>query len=204
MSDTRDKILDTAEKLFADLGVDGASLRAITDAAGVNLGSIHYYFKTKDQLVAEVLARRIDQYNREGAAQLAAMKKYNLRPPVRDIWLIMTNSLLGFRNQHPDYIKFMQQLLVIKEQMVYEILLNKTDEYEEDFLELLSGYFIPQKRDKALARCRVLLMMLYKTVLNYNLVALYMERHGIQRSDAEIAGDFADIAVSALNEFMED
>ncbi|MFN9971844.1 MAG: TetR/AcrR family transcriptional regulator, partial [Phycisphaerae bacterium] len=34
---TKDRILDAAEKLFADAGYDGVSLRQITSAAGVEL-----------------------------------------------------------------------------------------------------------------------------------------------------------------------
>lgn len=54
-TDTRDKILHAARDLFADKGVDGTSIRLIARTAGVNLGMIHYFFPSKDQLVESVL-----------------------------------------------------------------------------------------------------------------------------------------------------
>ncbi|HEX8371697.1 MAG TPA: TetR family transcriptional regulator, partial [Chthoniobacterales bacterium] len=40
-AETRQAILDAAEQLFASSGVHGTSVRDITKAAGVNLGSIN-------------------------------------------------------------------------------------------------------------------------------------------------------------------
>jgi len=53
---TRQKILDTATRMFAEHGFDGVSVRDIIKAAKVNLGAITYHFGGKEQLLAEVLA----------------------------------------------------------------------------------------------------------------------------------------------------
>ena len=55
---TRERLLDTAERLFAARGFAGTSVREITDAAGANLGAVNYYFRSKENLYAEVFARR--------------------------------------------------------------------------------------------------------------------------------------------------
>ncbi len=68
--DTRGLILDTAEKLFAEQGIDAVSLRNITAQAGVNLAAINYHFRSKDLLVQEVFARRIRPLNEERLALL--------------------------------------------------------------------------------------------------------------------------------------
>ena len=60
---TRERILDAAEKLFADHGFEGASIRAIVDDAKVNLASIHYHFHSKEALLEAVLTRRISIIN---------------------------------------------------------------------------------------------------------------------------------------------
>ena len=44
--DTKETILDSAEKLFADFGFDGTSMRAVTSEATVNLG-LKVYEKLK-------------------------------------------------------------------------------------------------------------------------------------------------------------
>ena len=64
--DTRDRLLDTAERLFAERGIDATSLRHITAEADANLASVNYHFGTKEELVRELFARRIGPINREG------------------------------------------------------------------------------------------------------------------------------------------
>jgi AcrR family transcriptional regulator len=45
--DTKERILDAAERLFAERGFAGTSLRSVTKQAGVNLAAIHYHFGAK-------------------------------------------------------------------------------------------------------------------------------------------------------------
>jgi len=52
---TRDRILKAALKLFADLGYDGASVRAIVAKAKVNQAAINYHFAGKEGLYRAVL-----------------------------------------------------------------------------------------------------------------------------------------------------
>lgn len=56
---TRTLLLDTAEKLFAARGYDGTGVRQIAEEAGVNLGAIHYYWRTKEALCRDALERRL-------------------------------------------------------------------------------------------------------------------------------------------------
>jgi len=60
---TRERILDSAERLFADHGFEGASIRAIVDSAKVNLAAVHYHFRSKEALLEAVLTRRISVVN---------------------------------------------------------------------------------------------------------------------------------------------
>ena len=46
--DTRTRILDAAERLIAERGFHGVSLREITAAARANSAAIHYYFRRKE------------------------------------------------------------------------------------------------------------------------------------------------------------
>jgi AcrR family transcriptional regulator len=70
MSDTKDRILDVAEKLFAEKGFADTSLRMITAEAGANLASVNYHFQTKDALIMAVFARRLGPLNRVRLAML--------------------------------------------------------------------------------------------------------------------------------------
>ncbi len=52
---TRDRIMKAAERLFAERGYDGTSIRAIVAKARVNQAAINYHFEGKDGLYREVL-----------------------------------------------------------------------------------------------------------------------------------------------------
>ena len=56
---TRTLLLDTAERLFALQGYDATGVRQIAEEAGVNLGAIHYYWRTKEMLCRDALERRL-------------------------------------------------------------------------------------------------------------------------------------------------
>ena len=80
---TKDRILDAAEALFALNGSSGASLRAITRRAKVNLAAVHYHFGSKDRLLEAVLARRLLPLNAERIRRLETYKKEAGRKKVR-------------------------------------------------------------------------------------------------------------------------
>jgi AcrR family transcriptional regulator len=71
-SDTKGRILDTAEKLFGLNGFEATSLRDITTEADVNLAAVNYHFQTKDSLIDAVIARRIEPVNSQRLEMLNA------------------------------------------------------------------------------------------------------------------------------------
>ena len=62
--DTRDRLLDAAQRLFVQHGIDATSLRAITTEADANLASVNYHFGSKEELIYEVFARHLTPLNR--------------------------------------------------------------------------------------------------------------------------------------------
>jgi AcrR family transcriptional regulator len=72
--DTRARILDAAERLFARDGFSGTSLRAVTREAGVNLAAVHYHLGSKQALLEAVLARHIEPINRARLANLERLE----------------------------------------------------------------------------------------------------------------------------------
>jgi AcrR family transcriptional regulator len=59
MIDTKQKILDTAERLFGDHGYTATSLRQVIAEAEVNVAAVHYHFGSKEDLLNAVLGRKI-------------------------------------------------------------------------------------------------------------------------------------------------
>ena len=73
-TDTRERILDAAERLFAAHGFAGTSLRAVTREAEVNLAAVHYHFGTKEGLLRAVLDRVVVPVNRERLERLGQLE----------------------------------------------------------------------------------------------------------------------------------
>lgn len=71
-SDTKSRILDIAEELFGDQGVERVSIRDITEAAEVNLAAVNYHFGSKEDLIEAVFERRLAPLNE---ARLAALNE---------------------------------------------------------------------------------------------------------------------------------
>lgn len=60
--ETKARILDAAELLFAEHGFKDTSLRTITSKAGVNLASVNYHYGDKKTLVRAVLGRYLEAF----------------------------------------------------------------------------------------------------------------------------------------------
>jgi AcrR family transcriptional regulator len=60
--DKKDHILDVAERIFSEMGFDGASTRLISGEAGVNMAMLNYYFGSKEGLFLSVFERKITTF----------------------------------------------------------------------------------------------------------------------------------------------
>ncbi|MGD1807829.1 TetR/AcrR family transcriptional regulator [Dapis sp. BLCC M126] len=84
--DTKEQILNAAEKLFASLGFAGTSLRAIIREADVNLAAIHYHFGSKEELFSAVVRRVAQPIVEEQLRQLTILEESNNLPSVPEIF----------------------------------------------------------------------------------------------------------------------
>ena len=69
------RILDGAEELFGERGLDRVSIRDITRKARVNLAAINYHFGRKEDLIAAVFERRVVPVNEARLAALSTVEK---------------------------------------------------------------------------------------------------------------------------------
>jgi AcrR family transcriptional regulator len=77
--ETREKILDAAEALFAGQSFDSVSLRDITLRADVTLALASYHFGSKEALFEAVVARRADVLRALREARLAKVVEPDVR-----------------------------------------------------------------------------------------------------------------------------
>jgi AcrR family transcriptional regulator len=55
---TRDRIVDTALRLFSERGTSAASMRELADASGITVQGLYYHFASKAELISAVYRAR--------------------------------------------------------------------------------------------------------------------------------------------------
>jgi AcrR family transcriptional regulator len=78
--ETSEKLIAAAERLFAEHGYKGVSVRMIAAAAGVNWSLLGYYFRGKEGLLSEVYRRHCGELN---SARMRLLEEIRIdgRPP---------------------------------------------------------------------------------------------------------------------------
>ena len=68
---TRERILDAAERLFFTTGITASGVDSVAAAAGVSVVTLYKHFGAKDNLLREVLSRRLDSWTAHWDAAIA-------------------------------------------------------------------------------------------------------------------------------------
>ncbi len=72
--DTKEKLIRAAERLFAEKGLAGVSVRDITLAAGArNQSALHYHFGCMEDLIREIFSQRLRGIEKARLERLAAL-----------------------------------------------------------------------------------------------------------------------------------
>lgn len=100
-TDTRESLLDAAEKLFSEHGIQAASLRQITQEASANLAAVNYHFGSKDGLVRAVFSRRLRPMNEERLRRLAEVD-LEAEDALEQILRAFLEPLLRLISEKPD------------------------------------------------------------------------------------------------------
>lgn len=110
-SDTRELILVTAERLFAQHGVEAISNRQVSEAAGQsNNFAVGYHFGTKEDLVVAILRRHAESIERRRSDLLA---KASDSPDLRDWVACLVRPItehLAAQNSPTWYARFIAQV----------------------------------------------------------------------------------------------
>lgn len=107
---TKTRILDAAEKLFADKGFNGTSLREITSQAEVNLAAVNYHFGSKKELIKAVMSRYMNELAPK--LELALQQELAKEPPtLESVFFAFVEPLLSLNQfQHHGTTIFLQLL----------------------------------------------------------------------------------------------
>ncbi len=92
---TADRLLDTAELLFAQKGYEATALRDIAAAANIQQPGLYKYFESKDALYRQVLQRALQPLADE-------MEEAIARSPQSASFHTLTDRLVDVLAQHPN------------------------------------------------------------------------------------------------------
>ncbi|MBS1589727.1 MAG: TetR/AcrR family transcriptional regulator [Bacteroidetes bacterium] len=107
LSDKQIHIIDVAEKLFAEKGFEGTSVRDIAHEADVNIAMISYYFGSKEKLLEAVFARRSAMITQ----QLTMVLDNKKLAPIDKVYLLIDFYIDQIiRNQHFHKIMVREQI----------------------------------------------------------------------------------------------
>src|SRR5947199_10606253 len=110
--DTKQKILDTAEHLFADYGFAATSLRQVITKAEVNVAAVHYHFGSKEDLLDAVVNRKAGPVN---VARMERLNRLEAEGASVDVGRVLEAFLLPtaeMAEHNPTFVRLMGRMLI--------------------------------------------------------------------------------------------
>lgn len=141
VASTPERILQAAERLFSERGIDGVSLREITTAAGVNSAAAHYHFGSKDAVLEALFtlrARPIVERREEMLGQLK-LDRYG-RPVLEDVLSAFLQPALDLLST-PDGITFTllrARMVLERGDVKHQVMARTFDRTNEMTLKMLA------------------------------------------------------------------
>ena len=132
-SKTKEKLIKIAEKLFAERGLDGVSLRDITAASGQkNASAMNYHFGSREGLVQAIIDYRTSEIDEERQkmlealdasgheADLRALVNIKMRPSAETLFTLIEGEANHF-------VRFMVQIHASPTSDFYQYINVKTE-----------------------------------------------------------------------------
>src|SRR6476620_9569176 len=189
---TRDRILKTAVKLFAERGYEATSIRTLAAKAHVNQAAINYHFKTKDGLYREVLRDALHALTED---QLAHARETQAMPRERALTEFVRQQLrpLSAKDDVTRYIHILNWEAV-RPTAVYRKLVSEEAAPFMGFAVDLIRRFLPDADQRTLVMAAVWLMGQRHTFIRYREqlamppVSLALDEPAVDRLSALISG----------------
>ncbi len=151
-------ILHTALELFADEGYYTISISRIADKAGISKGLMYHYFKSKEELVLEIIG--------EGIRQLSE----SLDPDHDGILTVdefeyFINETFSILQSNIDYWKLYFSTMM--QPAVFSLVKEKYPTFLTSLIKIIEGHFIRKGAKEPALEAIYLDSLLYGIFLNY-------------------------------------
>ncbi|MDY7092293.1 MAG: TetR/AcrR family transcriptional regulator [Acidobacteriota bacterium] len=174
--DTKTALLDAAEEVFAQKGVEGGSLRAITERAGANLAAVNYHFGSKEGLVRAVFERRIVPMNRERLDRLDRLEEGAGDRPLAMAEIVgafvdpVLHMAVGPNPQIRSFRQLMGRVYSESRELMLDLIVEQFQEVFLRFFQALSKALPQLSPPLVMARMHFMVGCMVQTMLNEDLV----------------------------------
>ena len=163
--DTKTAILDAAEGMMADRGIDGTSLRAILSTAGVNSAALHYHFGSRERVVEAILARRGRHQSERRMEMLRTLESRGETPTALDVVDVIVDPMVEMLYEDGEggrrFLRFLARLQSDRSRVLFREAETHFSEFRER-LGHLAAQACPHVPEAGLARR---LTMVFDTTL---------------------------------------
>ena len=169
-NNTKDRLLDTAERLFAEKGVKETSVRDITKAADSHLSSVNYHFSTKYGLIRAVISRRIRPLNRRRLELLESLKAEAGGDPVPVEKLLYALIMPGLEmySEYPNFLLLAGRMISDPDKRIHRLFASQLDDFFLKIKELLQKSLTDIPEDELMWRIHFVIGSVIHTWTNHS------------------------------------
>jgi AcrR family transcriptional regulator len=163
---TRKKLFASAERLFAERGFNGVSVRDIANDAGVNSALVGYYFGGKQGLLSEVYTRHCTPLNQERMRLLKEFSTAKNGPTLEQVLEAFIRPSLQVTVDHHGRSNFTRLRAILSGEnsaLLEKLIAENFDQSSRIFVEALRNCLPHLKAEDVLWRFHFLLGAIYYT-----------------------------------------
>ncbi|MFC4467780.1 TetR/AcrR family transcriptional regulator [Streptomyces xiangluensis] len=161
---TRDRLLDAAERLFAEHGFAATSLRTLTEAAGANVAAVNYHFGSKEGLLRAVAERAMASVNAERLRLLEDLRASGHKPTAEELVraFVATGASIVERSgeRGPTIARFLGRVMFEPDPAIRRLFGTEVAPVEGQYLDALQAALPELPPDEVAFRYRAMVGLL--------------------------------------------
>jgi AcrR family transcriptional regulator len=91
ISNNRRRILEATSQLIAEKGVTNTTVSDIVDRVGISRGTLHYYYKSKNELIYDITTQHLDELSKYWLDKIAQVNE-----PIEHLPELLKETLESF------------------------------------------------------------------------------------------------------------
>lgn len=169
-ADTKERIMDSAEKLFAKKGLKNTSVRDITSHADVHLAAVNYHFSSKGGLIRAMMSRRIIPLNNKRIELLKHYESKFTQEPIPVEYTLHALLAPGIKMcfERPHFLRIAGQIISDPDEEIYEILVSHFEDVFSKFKDAFDSSLPHVSEEELMWRIHFLIGAMVHTWTNHS------------------------------------